>query len=60
MTKVTMDYPIRALQRMCLQPQRTSGGGWIDAHLVPPTLFVAVTMHLAVMSTTERDGELVH
>ena len=44
---------------MRLQPQAASGGGWIDTSLVPPHGFIATTMHLTMVSATERDRELV-
>src|SRR6516164_361575 len=44
---------------MVLQPERASRGGSIDTGLVPPRGFVTAAMHLAMMTTAERDRELV-
>ena len=44
---------------MRLKPQRPRGTSRIEAELLPPCGFIAVTMQLAMMSTAQRDGELV-
>jgi hypothetical protein len=44
---------------MCLQPKHASNGGRIDAGLVPPRGFITAPMHLAMMTTTERDREII-
>jgi hypothetical protein len=44
---------------MCLNPQRTGCRDRIDHHLAPPCRFVTVAMKLAMMSPTQRHGELV-
>ena len=44
---------------MRLQPQAASRGSWVDTSLVPPRRFIATTMHLTMVSATERDRELV-
>src|SRR5437868_2084360 len=44
---------------MRLKPQRPRGTSRIEAELLPPRGFIAVTMQLAMMSTAQRDGELV-
>src|SRR5271169_2343539 len=44
---------------MCLEPQRASGRGRIDRDLLPPSSFIAASMDLTVMSTTQRHGELI-
>ena|ERR1700730_188755 len=44
---------------MRFKPQRSRGTGRIEAELLPPRGFIAVTMQLAMMSTAQRDGELV-
>jgi hypothetical protein len=36
-----------------------SRGGGIDTGLVPPCGFVTAAMHLAMMTTAERDRELI-
>ena len=44
---------------MRLQPQSARRIGWIDTGLVPPRRFIATAMNLAMVSTTERDRELI-
>jgi hypothetical protein len=44
---------------MRLQPQRAGGNGRIDPNFPPPCSFVAATVDLAMVSATERDGELI-
>src|SRR5215469_10656089 len=44
---------------MALQPKRASRGGSIDTGLVPPRSFFTAAMHLAMMTTAERDRELI-
>src|SRR6516164_7638847 len=44
---------------MAFQPKRASRGGSIDTGLVPPRGFVTAAMHLAMMTTAERDRELI-
>ena len=44
---------------MALQPKHASRGCSINTGLVPPRGFVAAAMHLAMMTTTERDRELI-
>ena len=44
---------------MALQPKRASRDGSIDTGLVPPRTFVTAAMHLAMMTTAERDRELI-
>ena len=44
---------------MALQPKHASRGCSINTGLVPPRGFVAAAMHLAMMTTAERDRELV-
>ena len=44
---------------MRLQPKRASGHGWIDASLSPPCGFIAAAVNLAMMSSTQRHGELI-
>jgi hypothetical protein len=44
---------------MALQPKRASRGGSIGANLIPPRGFVTAAMYLAMMTTAERDRELI-
>jgi hypothetical protein len=44
---------------MCLQPKHASGGGRINASLVPPRGFITAPMHLAMMTTAERYREFI-
>jgi hypothetical protein len=44
---------------MCPQPKRAGYGGSIDSGLTPPSRFIAAPMHLAMMTTAERDRELI-
>ena len=41
------------------QPQRAGGAGRIDPGLLPPCGFVAAVMDLTMMTSAQRDGELV-
>ena len=44
---------------MCLQPKRAGINGWIDTCLFPPGGFVTAPMHLAMVSATEGNRELI-
>src|SRR6516225_10164485 len=44
---------------MCLEPERTGTDGRIDTSFFPPRGFIATAMHLAMMTTAERDRELI-
>jgi hypothetical protein len=44
---------------MALQPKCARYSGSIDAGLVPPHGFIPAAMHLAMMTTAERDRELI-
>jgi hypothetical protein len=44
---------------MALQPKRASRGDSVDIGLVPPRGFITAAMHLAMMTTAERDRELI-
>ena len=46
-------------QRVRFEPQRTSGGGRIDAGFSPPCRFIARPMDLAMVSPAKRDGKLI-
>ena len=45
--------------RMRFEPQDACRNGRIYPYLPPPSSFVAKAMHLAMMSTTQGDGELI-
>jgi hypothetical protein len=45
--------------RVRFKPQRTCRAGRIDGELVPPSGFVPVAMQFAMMSSAQRDGELI-
>ena len=49
----------RRWQWMAFQPQGTSSSGWIDARPFSPCRFIAATVDLAMMATTQRDRELI-
>jgi hypothetical protein len=40
-------------------PERPGDAEWIDAGRLPPALFVADAVHLAVVHPAERDRELI-
>jgi hypothetical protein len=44
---------------MRFKPQRASGDGWINSGVSPPCGFVAASMNLAMVSSTQGDGELI-
>jgi len=44
---------------MSFVPQRPRSDGWIDTRLPPPGGFVAAAVHLAMVSATQWDGELI-
>ena len=44
---------------MRLNPQGPGSGEWIDSGFAPPRGFIAVSMELAMMPATQRDGELI-
>ena len=44
---------------MGFKPQHSCRRGWIEAELIPPLAFVAVTMQLAMMAAAQGDRELV-
>jgi hypothetical protein len=41
------------------EPQRPSNDGRIDAGVLPPPGFIAATVDLAMMSSAQRNGELI-
>src|SRR3974390_813124 len=46
-------------ERVCVVPHSVCHAKWIHADLCPPCCFVATSMNFAVMSTAERDRELI-
>ena len=44
---------------MCFKPKDARRRARIDTDVVPPNGFVAATMHLTMMPTTEWNGELI-
>ena len=44
---------------MRLQPQCSSGDRRIDAQFFPPRGFIAAAMDLAMMTSAQRDSELI-
>ena len=44
---------------MCLQPQDASADDGVDTDLFPPACLVTGAMHLTMMTTAERDSELI-
>ena len=46
-------------ERTRFQPQRAGRNGWIEPGLFPPRSFIAVPMHLAMVSSAQRDCELI-
>jgi hypothetical protein len=44
---------------MRLQPQRPSADCWINPEFYPPSRFISTSMQLAMMTTAERDRELI-
>ena len=46
-------------QRMRFQPQRAGRNDGIYSDLPPPCGFIAVAMHLAMVPSTQGDGELI-
>jgi hypothetical protein len=44
---------------MCLQPKGTSRSGRVNTGFLPPRCFIAAAMDFAMMSSTERNGELI-
>ena len=45
--------------RMRFEPQRAGRNSRINSYLPPPSGFVATAMHLAMVSSTQGDGELI-
>ena len=45
--------------RMRFDPKPAGGHYGIDRNAAPPSCFIATPMGLAVMTATQRDGELV-
>ena len=46
-------------QWMGFEPKLAGGDGWVDPGSAPPSDLITMTMKLAVMSPTQRHGELV-
>ena len=44
---------------MRFEPQRSRGAGRIESELLPPCRFIPVTMHFTMMSSAQRDRELI-
>ena len=44
---------------MGFEPKLAGGDGWVDPGSAPPSDLITMTMKLAVMSPTQRHGELV-
>jgi len=44
---------------MRFKPQRASRDGWINSGVSPPCGFVAASVNLAMVSSTQGDGELI-
>ena len=44
---------------MRFKPQRASRNGWINSGVSPPCGFVAASVNLAMVSSTQGDGELI-
>ena len=44
---------------MCLEPQRAGRNGRIYPYLPPPRGFIAAAMDLAMVPSTQGDGELI-
>ena len=44
---------------MSFQPEHAGTDGRINTGFIPPTDFITTAMHLAMVSATERDRELV-
>jgi hypothetical protein len=44
---------------VCLAPQSVCYPEWLNANLCPPRCFVATSVNFAVMSTAQRDRELI-
>jgi len=49
----------RGRQRVSFEPQRPSDGGWIDPGVPPPCGFIATPVDLAMVSSAQRNGELI-
>ena len=49
----------RRHQRASFEPQRPSNGGWIDPGVPPPCGFIATPVDLAMVSSAQRNGELI-
>ena len=44
---------------MCFEPQRPSADCWINSEFYPPGRFIPTSMHLAMMTTAERNRKLI-
>jgi len=44
---------------MRFEPQGTGGDDWINTRIPPPRGFVAATMHLAMVPSTQWNGVLI-
>ena len=44
---------------MTRQPKHSGADRWIDAGLSPPRGFIAASVHLAMVSPTQRNGEFI-